>query len=98
MIRPIMEKIIVKQLEQKKTSSGLIVPDSVVKDKRGVIVAIGDGDIINGQVVPLKVKVGDEILWFPYAGHEITIEGEDYIILRQSDIIGVFPPKSLLVS
>lgn len=98
MIRPIMEKIIVKQLEQKKTSSGLIVPDSVVKDKRGVIVAVGDNDIVNGKEVELKVKVGDEILWFPYAGHEITIEGEDYIILRQSDIIGVFPPKSLIVS
>lgn len=98
MIRPIMEKIIVKQVEQKKTASGLIVPDSVVKDKRGVVVAVGDNDIVNGQEVPLKVKVGDEILWFPYAGHEITIEGEDYIILRQSDIIGVFPPKSLLVS
>lgn len=98
MIRPLMEKIIVKQVDQKKTASGLIVPDSVLKDKRGVIIAVGDGDIVNGQVVPLKVKVGDEILWFPYAGHEITIEGEDYIILRQSDIIGVFPPKSLIMS
>lgn len=98
MIRPLMEKIIVKQVEQRKTSSGLIVPDSVVKDKRGVIVAIGDGDIVDGKLIPLIVKVGDEILWFPYAGHEITIEGENYIILRQSDIIGVFPPKSLLVS
>ena len=98
MIRPLMEKIIVRQVGQKKTPSGLIVPDSVAKDKRGVIVAIGDGDIVDGKVVPLTVKVGDEILWFPYAGHEITIEGEDYVILRQSDIIGVFPPKSLLVS
>lgn len=98
MIQPIMEKIIVKQIEQKKTSSGLLIPDSVVKDKRGVIVAVGDGDIINGQVVPNKVKVGDEVLWFPYAGHEITIEGEDYIILRQSDIIGIFPPKSIIMS
>ena len=98
MIRPLMEKIIVKQMDQKKTTSGLIVPDSVVKDKRGVIVAVGDGDIVDGKIVPLTVKVGDEVLWFPYAGHEITIEGEDYIILRQSDIIGVFPPKSLIVS
>lgn len=94
-----MEKIIVKQVEQKKTASGLIVPDTVVRDKRGVVVAVGDGDIVDGKIVPItSVKVGDEVLWFPFAGHEIIIEGEEYIILRQSDIIGVFPPKSLLMS
>lgn len=96
MIKPIMEKIIVKQTVQETTSSGLIIPDSVVQDKRGVIVAVGDGDIVNGQVIPLKVAVGDEVVWFPFAGHGMIIEGQEYVVLRQSDIIGILPPKSLL--
>ena len=98
MIKPIMEKIIVKQIVREKTSSGLIVPDSVIQDKRGIIVAVGDGDIINGQVIPLKVKEGDEVVWFPFAGHEITIDDQEYVVLRQSDIIGILPPKSFIVS
>jgi chaperonin GroES len=92
-----MEKIIVKQIKA-TTSSGLIIPDNVVQDKRGVIVAVGDGDLIDGKLIPLKVKVGDEVLWFPFAGHEIKLDGIEYIVLRQSDIIGILPKKSALIS
>ena len=61
MIKPIMEKILVRQLITNKTDSGLIIPDNVKQEKRGIIVAVGDGDVVNGQLVPIVVKVGDVV-------------------------------------
>ena len=96
MIRPLLDKIIVKQIRA-VTSSGIIIPDNVVQDKCGTIVALGEGDILDGKIMPLKVVVGDIVIWFDFAGHAFEYEGEEYIVIRQSDIIGVVPPKSLLV-
>lgn len=98
MIRPIMEKILVKQLITNKTDSGLIIPDNVKQEKRGVIIAIGNGDVVNGELVPLVVNVGDIVIWMPYAGQEIMVDGEELIVLRQSDIIGVVEESKKVVS
>lgn len=97
MIKPIMEKILVKQLITNKTDSGLIIPDNVKQEKRGVIVAVGDGDVVNGELVPIVVKVGDVVIWMPYAGQEIMVDGEELIVLRQSDIIGVVIEEKKMV-
>lgn len=97
MIKPIMEKILVRQLITNKTDSGLIIPDNVKQEKRGVIVAVGDGDVVNGELVPIVVKVGDTVIWMPYAGQEILVDGEELIVLRQSDIIGVVIEEKKMV-
>lgn len=97
MIKPIMEKILVRQIITNKTDSGLIIPDNVKQEKRGIIVAVGDGDVVNGELVPIVVKVGDMVIWMPYAGQEIMVDGEELIVLRQSDIIGVVIEEKRMV-
>ena len=93
-----MEKIIVKEIHKRMTDSGLVIPDNATQEKRGIIVAIGTGDIKDGKIVPFVVNVDDIVVWFPFTGHAMMIDGEEYVILRQSDIIGVIPPveKSIL--
>ena len=97
MIRPLLGKIIVKQIKA-TTTSGIIIPDNVTQDKRGVVVAVSEGEILDGKIVPINIAIDDIVIWFDYAGHPFTYEGEEYIVLRQSDIIGVVPPKSRLIS
>lgn len=89
MLKPIMEKILVKQIHRRTTDSGLFIPDSAKQEKRGIIVALGDGDIVDGKLVPFTVKEGDEVVWMPYAGQPVIINNEEFIIIRQSDIVGI---------
>jgi chaperonin GroES len=92
-IRPLQDRVIVKRLEQEdeKTKVGLIIPDTAKeKPQQGKIVAVGKGKVNDdGKINPLDVKVGDKILFGKYAGSEIKIEGEEHLIMREEDILGV---------
>ena len=91
-IRPLQDRVIVKRLEEDQTSaSGIIIPDTVKeKPQRGEIIAAGPGKRMeDGTVNPLDVKVGDMILFSKYAGSEVKVDGEEYLIMREDDIVGV---------
>ncbi len=91
-IRPLHDRILVKRLEEKEvTKGGIIIPDSAKeKPVEGKIVAAGKGKVNeNGEVKPLEVKEGDRILFGKYAGTEIKIEGEEFLMMREDDVLGV---------
>ena len=91
-IRPLQDRIIVKRVqEEEKTKGGIIIPDSA-KEKpiEGKVIAAGNGKVLeDGKVRPLDVKAGDRILFSKYAGTEIKIDGEEHLIMREDDILGV---------
>ncbi|MGX2039174.1 co-chaperone GroES [Methylocaldum sp. MU1018] len=92
-IRPLHDRIVVKRWEEEKTSPGGIVIPDTAKEKpiKGEVVAVGNGKILdNGQVRALDVKVGDKVLFGKYAGTEVKIDGTEYLMLREDDIMGVF--------
>jgi chaperonin GroES len=91
-IRPLHDHIIVKRVkEEEKTKGGIIIPDSAKeKPQEGKVVAVGKGKILkDGKVQPLDVKKGDTVLFTKYAGNEVKIEGEEHLIIREEDILGV---------
>ena len=91
-LRPLGDRIVVKQLEaQEKTKSGLILPDTAKeKPQEAKVVAVGPGkQLEDGDVKKLEVKTGDRILYGKYSGTEVTIEGADYLILREEDILAI---------
>jgi chaperonin GroES len=91
-IRPLQDRLIVKRTEEEeKTKGGIIIPDSAKeKPLEGKVIAAGNGKILeDGKVRPLDVKVGDRVLFGKYAGTEIKIEGEEHLMLREEDILGV---------
>ena len=92
-IRPLQDRVIVKRLEDEdeKTKGGIIIPDTAKeKPQRGKIIAVGKGkQNDDGKVVPLDVKKGDVILFGKYAGSEIKLDGEEHLIMREDDILGV---------
>ncbi len=91
-VRPLHDRIIVKRVEEEeKTKSGIIIPDTAKeKPQEGEVVAVGNGKILeNGQKVPMDVKVGDRVIFGKYAGNEIKIDGEEYLIMREEDILGI---------
>lgn len=91
-IRPLYDRLIIKRIaEEEKTAGGIIIPDSA-KEKpiEGKVIAIGKGKIQeDGSVRPLDVKKGDRILFGKYSGTEIKIEGEEHLILREDEVLGV---------
>ncbi len=91
-IRPLHDRVIVKRVdEETKTKGGIIIPDTAKeKPQEGKVIAAGKGKVDeDGKVKPLDVKAGDRILFGKYAGTEIKIEGEEHLILREDDILGV---------
>ncbi|HEY6006870.1 MAG TPA: co-chaperone GroES [Geobacteraceae bacterium] len=92
MIRPLQDRIIVKRIEEEsKTAGGIFIPDTAKeKPQQGEIVAVGKGKKTeDGKVIPLDLKVGDKVLFGKYAGTDIKIEGQDLLIMREDDILGV---------
>lgn len=92
MIRPLQDRIIVKRLEaEEKTAGGIIIPDTAKeKPQEGEIIAVGRGKRLeNGEFQSLDVKQGDRILFGKYGGTDIKIDGNDYLIMREDDILGV---------
>jgi len=91
-LRPLQDRIIVKRLEEESmTAGGLYIPDTAKeKPQKGEIIAVGKGKITeDGKVIPVDLKVGDQVLFGKYAGTEIKIDGADYLIMREDDILGV---------
>ena len=91
-IRPLHDHILVKRVkEEDKTKGGIIIPDTAKeKPQEGKVVAVGKGKLLeDGKLVALDVKKGDRILFNKYAGNEVKIEGEEHLILREDDILGV---------
>ena len=92
-IRPLQDRIIVERVEEETTTAGgIIIPDTDSKEKpqEGVVVAAGKGKVTpEGTVLPLDVKAGDKVLFGKYAGSEIKVDGKEYLIMREDDILGV---------
>lgn len=90
-IRPLADRVLVKRVaEEEKTKGGIIIPDSAKeKPVEGKIVAVGRGKYEDGKVRELDVKKGDRILFGKYAGTEVKLDGEEHLILREDDILGV---------
>ena len=91
-IRPLQDRVIIKRVkEEEKTKGGIIIPDTAKeKPVEGKVVAVGNGKVLeNGTVRKLDVKAGDTILFGKYSGAEVKIDGEDHLILREDDILGV---------
>ena len=91
-IRPLHDRVIVRRMEEEKTSAGgIVIPDSATeKPAEGEVVAVGNGKILdNGEVRALDVKAGDKILFGKYAGNEVKVDGEELLVMREEDIMGV---------
>ena len=92
-IRPLQDRVIVKRLEDavEKTKGGIIIPDTAKeKPQQGKVIAVGKGKVNDdGKLTPLDVKVGETILFGKYSGSEIKIDGEEHLIMREEDILGV---------
>ena len=91
-LKPLGDRIVVKPLEaQEKTKSGIVLPDTAKeKPQEGKVLSVGPGRLLDdGAVKTLEVKSGDKVLYGKYAGTEVSIEGEDYLILREEDVLAV---------
>jgi chaperonin GroES len=95
-IRPLQDRVIVRRLEEEeKTKGGIIIPDTAKeKPQEGKVIAVGKGKLTEeGKLIPLDVKAGDRILFGKYSGTEVKIEGEEHLIMREEDILGVIEGK-----
>jgi chaperonin GroES len=91
-VKPLYDRVVVRRVEEKEQKrGGIIIPDSAKeKPQRGEVVAAGGGKPLeDGKIIPLDVKVGDKILFGKYSGSEITVDGEELLILREDEILGV---------
>ena len=91
-IRPLHDRVIVKRMEEERTSpGGIVIPDSAAeKPIKGEVIAVGHGKILeNGDVRGLDVKVGDKVLFGKYAGTEVKVDGEELLVMKEDDIVGV---------
>jgi chaperonin GroES len=89
---PLNEKIVVKRLEaEEKTAGGIVLPDTAKeKPKQGKVLSLGEGKLLeNGKRAPFQVKEGDRVLFTSYAGNEVTIDGDEYLIMTEDDILAV---------
>ena len=97
--RPLHDRVVVRRIEaEQKTSGGIIIPDTTKeKPQEGEVIAVGPGPRDEqGQVQPLDLKVGDRILFGKWSGTEVRIEGEDLLIMKESDILGVIQTEAQL--
>jgi chaperonin GroES len=91
-IRPLHDRILVKRLEEKEVKKGgIIIPDTAKeKPQEGKVIAVGNGKVTDeGKKIPLDVKAGDRILFGKYSGSEVKVEDEEYLILREEDVLGI---------
>ncbi|MBL8865375.1 MAG: co-chaperone GroES [Gemmataceae bacterium] len=91
-IVPLNEKIVVQRMEaEDKTAGGIILPDNAKeKPKQGKILSLGEGKMLeNGQRAPFQVKVGDKVLFTSYAGSEVTVDGKEYLVMSEDDILAI---------
>lgn len=90
-LRPLFDKVVVKEIEEKESSVGGIFLPTAAKEKQeiAVVVAVGEGGVIDGKDVKMVVKVGDKVLYSKYSGSQFKIDGEDITIIKQSDILAI---------
>lgn len=91
-VRPLHDRILVRRMaEEHKTSGGIIIPETAKeKPQRGEIVAAGKGRVMeDGKTLPLEVRVGDKVLFAKYSGTELKLDGEEYLMMREEDILGI---------
>ena len=91
-IRPLHDRVIVKRIEEeRKTASGIVIPDTAAeKPDQGEVIAVGNGKILeDGKVRPLEVKKGDKILFGKFAGQTVKVKGEEWLVIREEDVMGV---------
>ena len=91
-IRPLHDRVIVKRLdEDKRTASGIVIPDTAAeKPDQGEVMSVGKGKLTDeGELVPLEVKVGDRVLFGKYSGQTVTLKGDELLVMREEDILGV---------
>ncbi|SDI37352.1 co-chaperone GroES [Alteribacillus bidgolensis] len=92
MLKPLGDRLVIEQVQtEEKTKSGIVLPDSAQeKPQEGKVVAVGNGRVSdNGERIALEVKEGDSVIFSKYAGTEVKYEGNDYLILRESDVLAV---------
>ncbi len=91
-IRPLHDRVIVRRVEEERTSpGGIVIPDTATeKPVQGEVIAVGNGKILeNGEVRPLELKVGDKVLFGKYSGTEVKVAGEELLVMREEDVMGV---------
>jgi chaperonin GroES len=90
-LKPLFDKVVVKQVDaEETTASGIVLPNKAQeKPQKAKVVAVGKGGIIDGKEIVMEVKVGDTVLYSKYAGSEFKLDGENFIIMRQSDILAL---------
>ena len=96
-IRPLYDRIVTKRIDEQETiRGGIIIPDSAKeKPQEAEVIAVGHGKRLeNGELVPLDVRVGDRILFGKYTGNEIRLDGEEYMIMREEDVLGILDAGS----
>ncbi|MEW5865839.1 MAG: co-chaperone GroES [Bacillota bacterium] len=92
MVKPLEDRVVVKpNIEEERTKGGIVLPDTAKeRPQEGEVVAVGPGKLLeNGQRAPMDVKPGDKVIFAKYGGTEVKIDGEEYVILRQSDILAI---------
>lgn len=90
-IRPLADRVVIKMMEaEEKTKSGIVLPGSAKEQPQmAEIVEVGPGGVVDGKEITMELKVGDKILFSKYAGTEVKLDGQEYTILRQSDVLAV---------
>ena len=90
-IRPLGDRVLVERVEaEERTAGGILLPESAKdKPKEGKVIAAGDGAIVDGKRQPLSVKAGDRVLFSSYAGTEVKYQGDEFLIMREEDILGI---------
>jgi chaperonin GroES len=92
-IRPLSDRLVVKRLEEeRKSPGGIVIPDTAAeKPIRGEVIAVGQGKVLdNGEVRPVGVKVGDQVLFAKYSGNDIKVDGQELLFIREEDVLAVF--------
>jgi chaperonin GroES len=95
-IRPLQDRILIQRIEEEeKTAGGIIIPDTAKeKPQEGRVIAVGKGKVLdNGEIAPLEIAEGDRVLFGKYAGTDVTLDGEDYVILREDDVLAIHKTK-----
>ena len=91
-LRPLHDRVVIKRMEEERTSpGGIVIPDSAAeKPIKGEVLAVGNGKVNeSGEVRPLDLKVGDTVLFGKYSGTEVKVSGEEYLIMREEDVLGI---------
>jgi len=96
-IRPLYDRVIVKRIEQQRTTAaGIVIPDSAAeKPEQGEVIAVGNGRLLqDGSQRPLQLKVGDQVLFGKYAGQTVKVDGKELLVMREEDVMGVLEPDA----